>query len=128
MLTNAFIQCYVLLIMIGALKMKHYIALADCDCFFVSAERAFNRRLEGIPVAVLSNNDGCVVSRSKEAKALGLKMGEPYFMARPRLPNILYVRANHDLYHATSEKVMSMFKSFTPVSDTHLTLPPRCSV
>lgn len=94
--------------------MKHYIALADCDCFFVSAERAFNRRLEGIPVAVLSNNDGCVVSRSKEAKALGLKMGEPYFMARPRLPNILYVRANHDLYHATSEKVMSMFKSFTP--------------
>lgn len=94
--------------------MKHYIALADCDCFFVSAERAFNRRLEGIPVAVLSNNDGCVVSRSKEAKALGLKMGEPYFMARPRLPDILYVRANHDLYHTTSEKVMAMLKSFTP--------------
>lgn len=94
--------------------MKHYIALADCDCFFVSAERAFNRRLEGIPVAVLSNNDGCVISRSKEAKALGLKMGEPYFMARPRLPDILYVRANHDLYRATSEKVMAMLKSFTP--------------
>lgn len=94
--------------------MKHYIALADCDCFFVSAERAYNRRLEGLPVAVLSNNDGCVVSRSKEAKALGLKMGEPYFMAHPRLPDILYVRANHELYHATSEKVMKMFKSFTP--------------
>ncbi|MCM1324684.1 MAG: hypothetical protein NC218_11230 [Acetobacter sp.] len=94
--------------------MKHYMALADCDCFFVSAERAFNRKLEGIPVAVLSNNDGCVVSRSREAKALGLKMGEPYFMARPRLPDILYVRANHDLYHATSEKVMAMFRSFTP--------------
>lgn len=94
--------------------MKHYLALADCDCFFVSAERAFNRRLEGIPVAVLSNNDGCVVSRSKEAKDLGLKMGEPYFMARPRLPDILYVRANHDLYTATSHKVMAMLKSFTP--------------
>ncbi len=94
--------------------MKHYLALADCDCFFVSAERAFNRKLEGIPVAVLSNNDGCVISRSKEAKALGLKMGEPYFMARPRLPDILYVRANHDLYAATSEKVMAMLKSFTP--------------
>lgn len=94
--------------------MKHYIALVDCDCFFVSAERAFNRKLEGIPVAVLSNNDGCVVSRSKEAKALGLKMGEPYFMARPRLPEILYVRANHDLYTYTSNKVMNMLKSFTP--------------
>ncbi len=94
--------------------MKHYMALADCDCFFVSAERAFNRKLEGIPVAVLSNNDGCVVSRSKEAKVLGLKMGEPYFMARQRLPDILYVRANHDLYHSTSHKVMAMLKSFTP--------------
>ncbi len=94
--------------------MKHYIALADCDCFFVSAERAFNRKLEGIPVAVLSNNDGCVVSRSKEAKALGLKMGEPYFMARQRLPEVLYVRANHGLYHATSQKVMAMLKDFTP--------------
>lgn len=94
--------------------MKHYMALADCDCFFVSAERAFNRKLDGIPVAVLSNNDGCVVSRSREAKALGLKMGEPYFMAKPRLPDILYVRANHDLYHSMSQKVMAMFRSFTP--------------
>lgn len=94
--------------------MKRYIALADCDCFFVSAERAFNRKLEGIPVAVLSNNDGCVVSRSKEAKLLGLKMGEPYFMAKKRLPEILYVRANHDLYKSTSHKVMNELKSFTP--------------
>ena len=94
--------------------MKHYLALADCDCFFVSAERAFNRKLENRPVAVLSNNDGCVVSRSKEAKALGLKMGEPYFMAKQRLPDILYVRANHDLYQVTSHKVMALFKSFTP--------------
>lgn len=94
--------------------MKHYLALADCDCFFVSAERAFNRKLEHIPVAVLSNNDGCVISRSKEAKVLGLKMGEPYFMAKQKYPDVLYVRANHDLYHATSHKVMSMLKSFTP--------------
>ncbi len=94
--------------------MKHYIALADCDCFFVSAERSFNPKLENRPVAVLSNNDGCVISRSKEAKMLGLKMGEPYFMARQRLPEILYVRANHDLYHTISQKVMNLFKSFTP--------------
>lgn len=94
--------------------MKHYIALADCDCFFVSAERAFNPRLDGRAVAVLSNNDGCVISRSREAKALGLKMGEPYFMAKKRLPQVLYVRANHDLYRSISAKVMAKFKSFTP--------------
>lgn len=94
--------------------MKHYIALADCDCFFVSAERAFNPRLGGRAVAVLSNNDGCVISRSREAKALGLKMGEPYFMAKKRLPQVLYVRANHDLYRSISAKVMAKFKSFTP--------------
>ena len=94
--------------------MKHYIALADCDCFFVSAERAFNPRLDGRAVAVLSNNDGCVISRSREAKALGLKMGEPNFMAKKRLPQVLYVRANHDLYRSISAKVMAKFKSFTP--------------
>ena len=94
--------------------MKHYIALADCDYFFVSAERAFNPRLDGRAVAVLSNNDGCVISRSREAKALGLKMGEPYFMAKKRLPQVLYVRANHDLYRSISTKVMAKFKSFTP--------------
>ena len=94
--------------------MKHYIALADCDCFFVSAERAFNPRLDGRAVAVLSNNDGCVISRSREAKALGLKMGEPYFMAKKRLPQVLYVRANHDLHRSISAKVMAKFKSFTP--------------
>ena len=58
--------------------------------------------------------DGCVISRSREAKALGLKMGEPYFMAKKRLPQVLYVRANHDLYRSISAKVMAKFKSFTP--------------
>ena len=93
--------------------MKRYIALIDCDCFFVSAERAFNPKLEGRAVAVLSNNDGCVVSRSKEAKAMGLKMGVPYFMAKHSHPDILYVRANHDLYQKISNKVMNKLKSFT---------------
>ena len=92
---------------------KQYIALVDCDCFFVSAERAFNPSLEGKAVAVLSNNDGCVVSRSKEAKASGLKMGEPYFMAKHSHPDILYVRANHELYQKISNKVMNRLKSFT---------------
>ena len=94
--------------------MTHYIGLADCDCFFVSAERALNRKLEGIPVAVLSNNDGCIVSRSKEAKALGLKMGEPYFIAKTRVRDVVFVRANHDLYQNMSYKVMNILKNFTP--------------
>ena len=53
--------------------------LVDCNNFYVSCERVFQPRLEGRPVVVLSNNDGCIISRSAEAKALGLKMGEPYF-------------------------------------------------
>ena len=69
--------------------------------------------MEGKAVAVLSNNDGCVVSRSKEAKASGLKMGEPYFMAKHSHPDILYVRANHELYQKISNKVMNRLKSFT---------------
>lgn len=92
---------------------KQYIALVDCDCFFVSAERAFNPNLRGRAVAVLSNNDGCVISRSPEAKALGLKMGEPYFMAKHSHPEVLYIRANHELYQNISDKVMNKLKSFT---------------
>jgi DNA polymerase V len=54
-------------------------ALVDCNNFYVSCERLFNPKLEGKPVVVLSNNDGCVVSRSSEAKALGVKMGVPLY-------------------------------------------------
>ena len=55
------------------------IALVDCNNFYASCERVFNPKLEGKPVVVLSNNDGCVVARSNEAKALGIKMGIPFF-------------------------------------------------
>ena len=58
------------------------IALVDCNSFYVSCERLFNPRIRKKPVVVLSNNDGCIISRSNEAKALGIKMGEPYFKAR----------------------------------------------
>ncbi|MEJ1730741.1 Y-family DNA polymerase, partial [Escherichia coli] len=57
-------------------------ALADCNNFFVSCERVFNPGLNGRPVVVLSNNDGCAVSRSNEAKALGIKMGVPLYQIR----------------------------------------------
>jgi DNA polymerase V len=55
------------------------IALIDCNNFFVSCERAFNPKLEGKPVVVLSNNDGCAIARSNEVKAMGIKMGTPWF-------------------------------------------------
>ena len=56
--------------------------LVDCNNFFVSCERAFQPQLEGKPVVVLSNNDGCVVARSNESKAMGIKMGTPFFKVR----------------------------------------------
>ena len=57
-------------------------ALADCNNFFVSCERAFQPELEGKPLVVLSNNDGCVVARSNESKAMGIAMGTPFFKVR----------------------------------------------
>ena len=59
--------------------MKTIFALADCNNFYVSCERVFNPKLEGKPVIVLSNNDGCVVARSNDVKALGITMGAPAF-------------------------------------------------
>ena len=58
------------------------IALIDCNNFYASCERIFNPRLIGKPIVVLSNNDGCIITRSAEAKELGIKMGEPYFKAK----------------------------------------------
>ena len=66
---------------------QKYIALVDCDSFFVSCEQKRNITLKGQPVCVLSNNDGCVISRSKEAKQMGVRMGEPYFMAKKEHPD-----------------------------------------
>ena len=61
---------------------KRVFALADCNSFYASCERVFNPKLENKPVVVLSNNDGCIVARTSEAKALGIKMGEPLFKAK----------------------------------------------
>ncbi len=62
--------------------MPHVIALVDVNNFYASCERLFRPNLKGVPIVVLSNNDGCVVSRSPEAKAIGIKMGVPYFQIR----------------------------------------------
>ena len=69
---------------------QKYIALIDCDSFFVSCERKLNPELKGIPVAVVSGERGCVISRSKEAKMLGLPMGLPLFQAVQRVPECIY--------------------------------------
>ncbi len=87
-------------------------ALVDCNNFYVSCERLFRPELHGLPVVVLSNNDGCVVSRSNEAKALGIKMGEPFFQVRHHvLENGLEVcSSNYALYANLSARVMCLLR------------------
>lgn len=93
---------------------QKYLALVDCDSFFVSCEQKRNTNLKGQPVCVLSNNDGCVISRSKEAKKMGIKMGEPFFMARKEHPKAIYITADHEYYKEVSNHIMSILKNFSP--------------
>ena len=91
-------------------------ALVDCNNFYVSCERLFRPGLEGRPVVVLSNNDGCAVSRSDEAKALGIKMAAPMFKHRDlvRRHGIVCLSSNYTLYGDLSRRVMSLFDQWTP--------------
>ena len=91
-------------------------ALVDCNNFFVSCERVFQPQLEGRPVVVLSNNDGCVVARSNEAKAMGIKMGTPFFKIRGLTDRgVVEVRSsNYQLYGDMSARVMRMLRGFVP--------------
>lgn len=90
------------------------IALVDCDSFFVSCEQKRNPELKNKPVCVLSNPDGCVISRSKEAKQLGVAMGEPYFMAKKEHSKAIYPVADHYYYAKVSKEVMNVLKDFSP--------------
>jgi len=91
-------------------------ALVDCNNFFVSCERAFQPELEGRPVVVLSNNDGCVVARSNESKAMGIKMGTPFFKVKYLVDQgKLVVRSsNYTLYGDLSARVMSLLSEVAP--------------
>jgi DNA polymerase V len=91
-------------------------ALVDCNSFYVSCERVFNPALNGKPVIVLSNNDGCVISRSDEAKALGIKMAEPAFKIAGLLEknNVAVFSSNYALYGDLSHRVMSTLGQFAP--------------
>ena len=88
------------------------IALVDGNNFFVSCERVFNRRLVGRPVAVLSNNDGCCVSRSNEFKALGIPMGTPYFQLKHREASgeLCFCSSNYELYGDMSRRIISILR------------------
>lgn len=92
------------------------LALVDCNNFYVSCERAFNPRLEGKPVVVLSNNDGCVVARSAEVRSLGLPMGEPWFKVEPlaRRHGIIAYSSNYALYGDLSARVMKLLGRYAP--------------
>ncbi|MEI8365356.1 MAG: DUF4113 domain-containing protein [Parachlamydiaceae bacterium] len=95
--------------------MSHYV-LADCNNFYVSCERLFNPALEGKPVVVLSQNDGCIIARSQEAKDLGLKMGVPYFKAKQlcETGKVIVFSCNHQLYGDISQRVMNVLTSVAP--------------
>lgn len=91
-------------------------ALVDCNNFYVSCERVFDPGLNGRPVVVLSNNDGCVISRSDEAKALGVKMAQPTFQIAALLEKnaVAVYSSNYVLYGDMSRRVMSTLARFTP--------------
>lgn len=98
---------------------RHCIALVDCDSFFVCCEQKVNSELKGKPVCVISNKEGCVVSRSKEAKQMGIRMGEPLFMAKKEHPKGIYIVANHDLYAEISHQVMAKLREFSPLVEVY---------
>ena len=93
---------------------QKYIALIDCDSFFVSCERKLNPELKGLPVSVVSGERGCVISRSREAKMLGVPMGIPLFQAVEKYPECIYISANHYNYTKISKQVMAILKEVSP--------------
>ena len=90
------------------------IALVDCNNFFVSCEQLMNPLLANKAVCVLSNNDGCIIARSKEAKEMGIPMGYPLFKARKEFKNVIYISRNFGLYHDISKRIILKLMSYTP--------------
>ncbi len=97
------------------------IALVDCNNFFVSCERVFRPNLEGKPVVVLSNNDGCVVSRSQEVKDLGMKMAVPWYQMKDmaKRHGIIAFSSNYTLYADLSNRVMSLLSQYSPDQEVY---------
>jgi DNA polymerase V len=97
------------------------LALVDCNNFYCSCERVFRPDLKKTPIVVLSNNDGCVVSRSAEAKELGIKMGQPWFQLKDLANehNVLAFSSNYALYADLSNRVMNILGTFSPRTETY---------
>lgn len=96
-------------------------ALIDGNNFYVSCERMFRPSLNGLPVVVLSNNDGCAIARSDEAKAMGIKMGQPYFQFKDleRVSNLVCLSANFELYGDMSDRMMSLAAGLGPKQEIY---------
>ncbi|MDA7440787.1 Y-family DNA polymerase [Candidatus Pseudothioglobus singularis] len=96
-------------------------ALVDCNNFYASCERVFEPKLEGKPIVVLSNNDGCIIARSNEAKALGIKMGVPYFKLKNLITQngVVVKSSNYPLYGDMSSRVMKVIGEYSPVQEVY---------
>jgi DNA polymerase V len=96
-------------------------ALVDCNNFYASCERVFQPQLVGKPIVILSNNDGCIISRSDEVKALGIPMGGPEFKVREELKqkNVHVFSSNYALYGDLSNRVMKILEGFTPTIEVY---------
>lgn len=101
--------------------MERKIAIIDCNNFYVSCERVFNPESIGRPTVVLSNNDGCVIARSQEAKDLGIKMGEPFFQKREFMEEHRFCvySSNYNLYGDMSDRVMSVIKEYATAVEVY---------
>ena len=97
-------------------------ALVDCNNFYVSCERVFNPRLIGKPIVVLSNNDGCVIARSNEAKDLGIPMGAPYYQHKSFIEknNVKVFSSNYQFYGDMSQRVMKSLSMMLPNQDVEI--------
>ena len=113
--------------------MKEIFALVDCNNFYASCERLFRPELKDKPIVVLSNNDGCVVARSNEAKALGISMGTPYFKSRTVIDrhNVQVFSSNYALYGDLSSRIMTVLHELEPevevysIDEAFVSLPGR---
>ena len=94
--------------------MFRVFALIDCDSFFVSCEQAVNPKLKGKPVCVIGGVGGCILSRSKEAKKMGIPMGYPCYLAKRDFKGVIYVDCHHEIYREYSKRVMAILKDFSP--------------
>src|ERR1700749_3962932 len=101
--------------------MQPVFALVDCNNFYVSCERVFQPFLENVPVLVLSNNDGCAIARSNEGKALGVKMGDPFFKIRPLMEQhgARVYSSNYTLYGDMSRRVHETLAVMAPAAEEY---------